>query len=420
MLTRLQANLRLIGLGLRAELRNPGIWVPAVLAGLLFVALGWNARDVAPTQSVILSLRLGQAYGLAAVLWFAYRAIRDQDQHLGAVLRSKPVESARWVVLNWATGAVLWIALLAVAVLAVTLAQLPTAGVKAIGAQAATLYRAGFMILITSAISYSLSRMLRSPLGGIIVLLAWGLAVGGFEYVPVYLRPDYSQNRPLLVGLGLALTAMCALLVERFRRGELRRPVVPAVVVLVLCVLTGMGAANAYRASEDKELPIGSLSEQMRLQHMVLGSRAPGFWLPDGSGGWVRSADYHGKIMLILVFSADDLEAGRTLEAMETVYRQMRDKGVQPIGIALSTDHEDSVQLARTGGYSFPIAGDPTTMKTATPPSTVVAESYDVEQLPQLFITDRHRRVREIIKDPRVDVAVIQAAVNQRLAEEPE
>src|SRR5262245_15129847 len=141
MLTRLQANLRLIGLGLRAELRNPGIWVPAVLAGLLFVALGWNARDVAPTQSVILSLRLGQAYGLAAVLWFAYRAIRDQDHQLGAVLRSKPVESARWVFLNWATGAALWIALLAIAVIAVTVVQLPTAGVRTIGAQAATLYR---------------------------------------------------------------------------------------------------------------------------------------------------------------------------------------------------------------------------------------------------------------------------------------
>lgn len=420
MLTRLQANLRLIGIGLRAELRNPGIWVPAVLAGLLFVALGWNARDVAPVQSVTLSLRLGQAYGLAGVLWFAYRAIRDQDHQLGAVLRSKPVESARWVVLNWLTGAVLWIALLAIAVFAVMLVQLPTAGMKAIGAQAATLYRAGFMVLITSAISYSLSRMLRSPLGGIIVLLAWGLAVGGFEYVPVYLRPDYSQNRPLLIGLALALTAMCALLVERFRRGELRKPVVPALVVLILSVLTGVGAARAYRASEVKELPVGSLSEQIRLQHLQVGSRAPGFWLPDGKGGWIRSADYQGKILLILIFSADDLEAGRTLQAMETIYRENRDKGVQPIGIALSTDYEDSLQLARTGGYAFPIAGDPSTTKTAPPPVAVTSEAYDIEQLPKLFVTDRHRRIREVNPNARIDISEIQAYVNQRLAEEPE
>ena len=420
MLTRLQANLRLIWLGLRSELRNPGIWVPAVLAALLVAALCWNARDVAPTQSVVLSLRLGQAYGLAGVLWFAYRAIRDQDHQLGAVLRSKPVESARWVVLNWLTGAVLWIALLAIAVLVATLVQLPTAGPRAISAQAATLYRAGFMVLITSAISYSLSRVLRSPLGGIIVLLAWGLAVGGFEYVPVYLRPDYSQNRPLLIGIALALTALCALLVERFRRGELRRPVVPVLVVMVLAGLSGMGAANAYRASEVKDLPVGSLSEHIRQQHLTAGSRAPGFWLEDGKGGWVRSADYHGKIMVILLFSADDLEAGRTLQAMELLYKEHKDKGVQPIGIALSTDYEDSLQLARTGGYSFPIAGDPSTMKTAAPPAAVTAEAYDVDQLPQLFITDRHRRIREVNKDPRIDLAVLQTLVGERLKEEPE
>jgi peroxiredoxin len=292
--------------------------------------------------------------------------------------------------------------------------------VKAIAAQAATLYRAGFMILITSAISYSLSRMLRSPLGGIIVLLAWGLAVSGFEYVPVYLRPDYSQNRLLLIGLGSALITLCALLVERFRRGELRRPVLPALLVLILSGATGMGAAKAYRASEVTQLPTGSLSEQIRLQHLVMGSRAPGFWLADGAGGWIRSADYQGKIMVILVFAADDLEAGRTLQAMERIYHEYRDKGVQPIGIALSSDYEDSLQLARTGGYSFPIAGDPSTIKTAQPPSAVTAEAYDIDQLPRLFITDRHRRIREINPDPRVDIAVLQASIKARLAEEPE
>jgi peroxiredoxin len=420
MLTRLRADLRLIGLGLRAELRNPGIWVPAVLAGLLTAALGWNARDVAPTQSVVLALRLGQAYGLAATLWFAYRAIRDQDQQLGAVLRSKPVESARWVVINWLTGAVLWVALLGVAVLAATLIQLPVAGGKAVVSQAATFYRAGFMVVIISAISYALSRVLRSPLGGIIVLLAWGLAVGGFEYVPVYLRPDYSQNRPLLIALGAALMALCALVIERMRRGELRKPAVPVTIVAVLILLTSVGAANAYRASSVKDLPVGSLSEQIRIQHMVKGMRTPGFWLPDGAGGWVRSADYQGKILILCLFSADDFEAGRTLQAMEAVYRQYRDKGVQPIGICLSTDYEDSLQLARAGGYSFPIAGDPSTMKTASPPSAVTVDAYDIDQLPQLFITDRHRVVREVIKEPRIDVSELQSLITQRLAEEPE
>ena len=50
-----------------------------------------------------------------------------------------------------------------------------------------------------------------------------------------------------------------------------------------------------------------------------IASGFPGFWLPDGKGGIVRTAAYPGKILLVYLFAADDLDAARTLPVLEAV-----------------------------------------------------------------------------------------------------
>ena len=156
------------------------------------------------------------------------------------------------------------------------------------------------------------------------------------------------------------------------------------------------------------------------MQHIEPGQQVPGFWLPDGRGGLVRTKDHRGKVLLIYMFAADDLIAARTLPALERIAKEYDGKGVQPIGVCLSPDHGDGAALVRTGGYRFPIGSDPTTLKTASPPESAVATAYDVQLLPALVVTDRRRRARQVLTGLPVDLALLRKLVDERLSAEPE
>jgi hypothetical protein len=129
----------------------------------------------------------------------------------------------------------------------------------------------------------------------------------------------------------------------------------------------------------------------------------------------VRTADHRGKVLLIYLFAADDMEAARTLPALEAVARQFEE--VQPIGVCISTDHGDGWVLSRAGGYSFPIGIEVTATRVSGSPSSAVASAYDVDILPTLAVTDRYSRVRRVATDSSYDVSDLTRMVQERLAE---
>src|SRR5207248_1938412 len=97
--------------------------------------------------------------------------------------------------------------------------------------------RAAYIVTLISTLCYSLARLLKSPLGGLLVLFIWFCAMGGAGFIPLYLRPDYAQNVALFAPLGALILCLTALIVERSRRGELRSAVVPALVLLIAATL---------------------------------------------------------------------------------------------------------------------------------------------------------------------------------------
>lgn len=420
MLSRLPSVLRLIRLGIGGELRNPGLRVLALVGILGVGAFAWSNGNIPGTTSVVLSLWLGRAYGIAAALWFGYAAIRDQDARGGAVLRVKPVDGAQWVLVMWATGVSVWLILTATGFLAAALAQLPQAGMVALASQGLAFLRAAVVVAVASTLSFTMSRIFRSPLGGIVTMFAWFCAIAGLKYIPRYLHLDYAQNQWLFAAVGLFLLGLVALMVERVRRGEFRRPLVPIVVVTALLLLAVGAGARAVTRSPALYGKIPTVWDQIASQYIEEGKRAPGFWLPDGRGGIVRTADYAGKILLIYLFPAGDLEAARVLPMLEIIASEFGEQGVQPLGVCFSPDHGDGWALARAGGYSFPIGSDLSTLQTGSPPEAAVAIAYDVITLPVLVVTDRGRRVRAIDTSgsPRVDD--IRRLVEERLREEPQ
>jgi hypothetical protein len=416
---RLQSSLRRLRLGFTAELRNPGLRLLGLAGFLAAAAYAWGQGDLAGPTAIVLTSWGGKLFGWAACLWFAYAAVRDQNEKLGAALRSKPMDGAWWVLMLWATGLCTWLALLFCPFLGAGLAQLPRAGLASIESHGIAFLRAALILTSTGTLSFALSRMLRSPLGGVLVVFAWFCSMAGMQYLSLYLRLDYAQNQRLFLATAALLLSVAAYLVERHRRGELRRPGPALLAAAVLLLLTGAGALRAYRRAPDLLLDERPLWQQISRQHVMRDQRTPGFWLADGRGGWVRTSDHAGKILLIFLFAPDDLESARTLSALQAIARDYGSRGVQPIGVCLSPDHGDGWALSRYGGYRFPIGSDLGTVK-SSPAQSPVAIAYDLQLLPALVVTDRRRTVRSFLKEPFYDVVTLRRLVEERLAAEPE
>lgn len=418
--TALRRALRLLRLGMTGELRNPGLRFLAVIGALAAAAYAWNQGNLPGATALALSGLLGKGYAIAASLWFGYNAVRDQNEKAGAALRSKPIDGGYWVFVAWLTGLLTWLLLLASAFLAAGLAQLPAAGIASLACHTLGFGQAAILLIAVATLSYAAARCMRSPLGGILVIFAWFCAMVGAQYVPPYLRPDYSQNRLLYVAAAALLLVVVALLVERYRRGELRRPLGPALTVIVLLLVTLASVAWVYNRTPDYTEMKNVAWDAMASQHMERGKRMPGFWLPDGRGGQIRSAESTGKILMVYLFAGNDLEAARALPALEAIHKEYGARGVQPVGICLSPDHGDGWLLARAGGYHFPIGNDISTRTVGPPPEAASSEAFYAQYLPMLIITDRRRIVREVLTESTQDVGRLRYWAEERLKAEPE
>jgi peroxiredoxin len=154
----------------------------------------------------------------------------------------------------------------------------------------------------------------------------------------------------------------------------------------------------------------------MSLQHLEWGRRVPGFRLPDGKGGHVGTAAYAGKIQLIYLFAGNDPDAGRTLLELEKIRKHYGERGVQPLGICISSDHGDGWTLSQAGGLGFPIGSDQSTISTTRSGSALMI-AYDVDTLPMLVVTDRRRIVRQIVMQPSGNPAELARIVDEHLRE---
>ncbi len=415
MIDRLKLDWRLARLCMLAELRGSGLRLFAVGGALAAAIYAWNQGQAAGTAGVLTTAWMSRVYGVVACLWFAYYAVRDQGEGLGAAVRATPLDGGHRALASWAAGVLVWACLVAVAFVAAALAQAPAAGFPSFASAAWGFARVACTVTIAGTLSYALSRLMRSPLGGVIVMFAWFCAMAGMKYVPRHLQPEYEQNRLLYISAAALSLCLVAVALERFRRGELRRKagVVGATVALAAMTTGGAVWALQHNPAPDDRPP--HLWARISEQHLELGQRAPGFWLPDGRGGIVRTAPYEGRVLLIYLFAADDASSGQVLNDLDRIVKEHGSK-VQPIAICLSPDQGDAAALSRTGGHRFAVVGDPSTVRTTAPPHSAVAIAYAAENLPLLVVTDRRRLVREFVPVVMPNLAGLRTLVEQRLA----
>jgi hypothetical protein len=406
----------LLRLGLLAELRRPVVRL-ALIAGAVFGAVtgGLNFGSAGAT-AIWLSGVLTPLLGVAACLWQGSYACRDHRTGR-SVLGARPVDGAYLTAMLWATGTCLWLIGTVPAFLAAAVVQTPFAPLVAGPAHLAALARTAFVVASLGTLAFAVSRVLRSSVGGALVVVGWGLLRTGAGPLGAF-QPDSSQNA-LWFGL-LALLALSgtALLVERRRRGELRRVAAPAGIVAALLVSTVAGAAQTGWRAED---PLQQqLRERMGGQSLRVLEAVPGFWLPDGRGGTVRTADYSGKALLIYLFEPGDLAACRALSALNRARKEYGAGEVQPLGVCVTRSRADAWTLTTLGGAGFPIGVDLAEASSGLGAVTSpLLRAYHPSALPLLVVTDRRHRARELIQGVPPEPATLRRIIAERLAEEP-
>ncbi len=412
----MQRLLQLLRLGLVHELRNSSLRRPALAAAILTGLAAVLLRNSPAYASIALGDWLGSLYGLAGGVWVTTRAATDlhggKDQ--GALFRAKPGDGAQRLLVDWVCGIGLWLVLLAGGFL-MPVAIFAASGATGLLSPLAAMGRAATQVIILVTLAFTATRALRWPPAGILATIGW------FVLDPAFRRwgisAAYAQNSGawlLLVVLGVVGVA---LILERSRRGEPYRHWTTAAVLGALAMSVFGSAALAYRGRPTHTEVTATWWRRMEAQELRVGDRIPGLSLPDGRGGILRTADYPGKILLVLLFSASDPEAVASLEALQSVQREFGTEGVQPLGVCISPNVADRWAIARVGEYRFPIGLDTSATASDRAPASAVMRAYQAAELPLLVVTDRQRIVRQIRHEGRLEAGILRNQVAALVAQ---
>lgn len=415
---RLDRLARLVAVSVRAETRNPGIRLVATLgaAGCLIIGVFWEGHP--SIFGLVIHSGWGRLCASAACIWFAYAAVRDLTHDLGPAIRPKPSGGALWVTSHLVSGLIVWSGIGLLGALAGGLGTLKSGG-AALWPCLLAYGRILPVLLTMGTLAYGASRLTRSPIGGILVTFAWFCTAAGAQFIPEFLRPEYLQNLAIFAGSAATLVPFL-LWTENLRRQD-RQNTGPLLVSFVLLLgATIAGARQVLAHSPARLMREGTGWSEMSGQDLVVGTRLPGFQLPEiVTGRERRTSEFTGRILLLYVFSAGDRESVRVLPALDAVAREFRERGVQPIAVCLSPDLGEGWQLALSGRFGFPILRDPTNAIVSPSPDGAVAAAYRIESLPRLLITDRHRRLQVDSVSASPDIASLRRLVEERLRAEP-
>lgn len=222
------------------------------------------------------------------------------------------------------------------------------------------------------------------------------------------------------MALGVGLLCLTLWLYRRKRRGA-TPPALYTRLGAPLGLLVAVWLAwTVIRDSHDPQLRRHAIMENIGEQDATVGQRAPGFILPDQNGRPTGLSDFSGKILVIALVSPREPESIFLLNRLNEIHAKHGAQGVQPIAICLSEDNSAALTYARGEGLTYPVVMDWGTynvpIKSEMSP---LAGAYRADLIPRVIVTDRRRRVQDILFGTQsYDEEIIEQAVQKRLAVE--
>jgi hypothetical protein len=395
---------------------------PCLVFMLLAGAIGAGASGSAATAVWSAWRLLGPWFGFAALYWATAAASRDRWGKTEPLLLTKPAAlegfvAARFLGTFLATALGLALVLAgAMAGQAIAAGRLPSLLALALRVPAAL---PGLFYL--SALGFTLSLLLRSPLAAAVGGLYWILVLLAGDHVARIYNLSLTQNGVIYGWAGAGLVLLGMLLYRRGDRGRNRwtRLLAGATVGGFLAAVGS--AVWIVSRSHDPPLRQDELSLAISGQTLRVEERAPGFWLPDQTGREFGLHRVDGQILVIAFWSPEAPESVPVLQELAKVEQQFGAQGVVPVAVCLTEDHGASPFFARVDGYRFPMVTDVgTRWSNSLNDTSPVAAAYEVDLLPALVLTDRQRRVRGIyLEAASADPRVLWPALQALLRKEP-
>lgn len=383
-------------------LRSPAFWAAW---GLCFFIAAASCTAPGTTASLaaylITAPSLGSIpsflLGLLALFWLSHVACRDAWIGAEELVLSKP-QHVEVLVLGRFLGnfALVWVLLLG-EILGAALLHRTWGGTSLVlSAYGHAFQRAFVPLLYLSALGYSLSLLFATPVAGGVVALYWLLVLSGRDYVARILNFSLTQNADIYLPWALGILGLALTLYQRSQRDPTRCRRVLGWATAVLFSGGLVIGVQQLRHSHDPPAHRDPLVLAQAGQHLRVGERAPGFWLPDERGRLVELRQFEGQVVVLALWSPSVRESLPVLDLLRDVHEAFRSEGVVCLAICVSEEHALARHFAREGRWPFPMLTD-TGARLTRPISagSPIAEAYTAEEVPFLAVVDRQRIVRE-------------------------
>ena len=415
--------LPMVGAELRIGLRANAFRALALVSFLIGLAVGGVPGRGVAFSAYAAAEAAWQYVGLLATAWMSIAAVRESSLRTAALVYSKPQSNERLVFLRFIGAMAQLFALAAVIFVGAAVARIVTGyGLGGFWVYGTQLIRSLGPILFIGGAAFCLALLFESAVVGSVAGLAWIVLLAGRNFLPKVVFPAYTQTALYFALFGIGLVLLAALLHRRARRGRVKAPAWLGFGSLLLLVMPLGGLWTVARDSHDPIMQMKPHFMRMAAQHVRVGQRAPGFTLPDQSGRFRKLSEFEGRIIVLAIVSPDISESAEVLDRLELIQRSYGQRGVQVVAVCISQDEGVAALIGRGGGVSFPVLIDIATYHgPAGMEQSPVAESYEAVYLPKIAITDRRRRLREILleRDSREGPG-LEDAIKKRLEAEPE
>jgi peroxiredoxin len=398
--------------------RSPGFWAMVAVVGVV-AAFMCGVRGMSASQAGFLLGHLaGRLLGFLALFWMAQTAVRDAWLRAQDLVLAKP-QHTEVLILGRFLGNY---ALVVVALLAMLAAggvlQWSWGGTPWIlSAYGHALGRSVVPLAYLSLLGYAFSLLFNTPVAAGVVALYWVLVLSGRDYVARIFNFTLSQNAGIYLLLTAAVLALTLLVYQPGRRAGRRWPLSLAGSAAIF-FLFGLGlAVRQVLASHDPPLHRSHVLLSIAGQYAKPGDPLPGFWLPDQWGRIQGLHDHEGRILVVLLWSPWAPTSTEALEQLKQLRQEWPPEKVAILAICISEDHAVARHFARENRIPFPMLTDPGARQT-TPPSagSPLAEAYNAEDLPMVYVADRDRILQKMINfSDRVNEGPLRQAVEQLL-----
>jgi len=393
--TETRAALRVAWREYQLSYRGATFWGIAAAGSLLAI---WRASP-AGTSAAMAAYQTLQItlFGIAvlAILVGAAAAARDRREVASELVLAKPMGSTAHLVVARFAG--VWLSLLTIVaiMLAAAMVRQAVGGTPwRLGAYGNAFARSLAPIALATAMGFSLTSLLVSPLAAGVAAVYWVCVPLARGYMPWVSDMTPAQHWPVPALLGAALVALAATSYGKALHTPGRGRVGLGGTTGLLFAAAALVILRFVLGGEDALVTRDPVLSAIAAQRSREGERAPGFWLPDGAGRLVGLSDFAGRPVVLAFWGPGSPESARATDILSEAARKYRGRGIACVAVCVDRDsatvgpfgreHPSLVMLWDRGQHY----GDGE--RWSDSPLGLV---YELKEVPTFFLLDRNGTV---------------------------